>query len=76
MKTAIIHSVIADNDVLADNDWLGIDMYAAVDADNGDVVGGDISWRALSDRLRAEGWTVVDEDDVYIHDGEKWVRKS
>lgn len=80
-KTAIIHSVSASNDVLTDIGWDYVDMYVAVqysENNDGDVIGGDISWRALKDRLAAEGWTVIDEDDVFVFDSHSsmWVRKG
>lgn len=75
-KTAVIHIVTADSDILSDIGWLGIDMYVAVNHVISEVVGGDISWQALKDRLTAEGWSVVDEDEVFYHIGDKWFRKE
>ena len=74
-KTAIIISVIADSDILTDHGWSGVEMYVAIDEDTDDAIGGDVSWRALKDRLTAEGWNVEDEDDMYVHNGTEWVRR-
>ena len=74
--TAVIHVVTAMNDVLSDNDWVDIELVIAVDHGNGEVVDGDIRYDLLERRLRRDGWDVVDEDNAFTHDGNRWVARE
>jgi hypothetical protein len=75
MKQVIIHHLVASNDVFSDHDWEGADVAVAIDHDTGEVIGADVSETRLGERLRQDGWVVLWEDDEFVHDGTKWVRK-
>jgi len=74
--TIIVHAVDGMNDVLADNGFVDISLVVAIDHENYEVIDADIRYDLLERRLRRDGWNVVDEDDVFVHNGDRWVAKE
>lgn len=74
--TVTVHTVTGMNDILADNHIVDIGLLVAIDHENNEVIDADIRYDLLERRLRRDGWNVVDEDDVFIHNGNRWVEKE
>jgi hypothetical protein len=74
-KTVIIHNVTASNDVTDDCNWVDIMIVVALDHDNFEVVGADVSEVDLIEKMKAWGYHVLFEDDEFIYEN-RWVRKK
>ena len=74
-KTVIIHNCTANNDLTDDNGWECIEVAVALNHETWEVVGADVSETALTNRMIAEGYTVLHEDDEFIYRN-RWVRKT
>lgn len=74
--TVIVHTVDGMNDILADNGFVDISLVVAIDHEKNEVIDADIRYDLLERRLRRDGWNVVDEDDVFTHNGDRWVAKE
>lgn len=74
--TVTVHTVDGTNDILTDNQIVDVGLLVAIDHENNEVIDADIRYDLLERRLRRDGWNVVDEDDVFIHNGDRWVAKE
>ena len=74
-RTVIIHNVTASNDVTEDNNWTDITVVIALDHDNMEVVGADVSEVDLIARMQSYGYRVLFEDDEFVYKN-GWIRKN
>jgi hypothetical protein len=74
--TVVIHTLTASNDVTDDLGWEGILVEVALNHDTWEVVDADVSEELLIKRLQRDGWTVINEDDMFIHNGWHWTSKE
>jgi len=75
-KTVIIHNLCAMNDVTDDIGITDINVIVALDPTTFEVIAAHVDETALIANLTSQGWTVIHEDDAFIHDGDKWVAAS
>jgi hypothetical protein len=73
-KTVIIHEIDGSNDITNDTGWDNICVAVALDHDTMEVVGSDVAANVLRERMEADGYRVLHEDDEFVFD-HRWVRK-
>jgi UDP-N-acetylmuramate-alanine ligase len=74
-KTVIIHEINGRNDITTDTGWDYICVAVALDHESFEVVGSDVATSVLRDRMEANGYRVLHEDDEFVYQN-AWVRKG
>jgi hypothetical protein len=75
MRTVIIHEIEGRNDITNDTGWDYIGVAVALDHDTMEVVGSDVAANVLRERMEANGYRVLHEDDEFVYDYRfRWVR--
>lgn len=75
-KTVVIHECDALNDITVDAGWEMISVVVALNHETWEVVGADVSCRALAARMSAQGYRVLHEDDEFDQIDDKWLRNA
>jgi hypothetical protein len=75
-KIATVHCIYGEDDILADQNWTGVELHVAIDWESEQVLFVHLEETEVVSWCRRNGYELVDDYTVtFAHDGKRWVRR-